>query len=133
MQRITQEVSTTDPTGALSADNKLLGNYLGDIIREQNGDSALELVEKVRATAKERRKSGNQSDPALTESLMNTIEKLDLDSKRILIKAFSNYFQLINIAEDQQRIRVLRQREMSGALDESIDPAIVALKDAGLT
>ncbi len=118
--------------GALSADIKLLGNLLGDIIREQHGTEALDLVEQVRASAKARRKSDGDNDQGATASLMDTIEGLDLASKRVLIKAFSNYFQLINIAEDQQRIRVLRQREMNGKLDESLDDAIRALRDAGV-
>jgi phosphoenolpyruvate carboxylase len=50
----------------------------------------------------------------------------------VLIKAFSNYFQLINIAEDQQRIRVLRQREREGASGEAVDSAIAALHEAGV-
>src|SRR5450432_1979045 len=119
----------------MSVDIKLLGNLLGEIIREQHGDEAFALVEKIRAQAKARRESaqiaGDQS-AAETGELAAEINGLDLDAKRILIKAFSNYFQLINIAEDQQRIRVLRQREMNGVVDESIDAAVRELRGAGM-
>ncbi len=128
----TNEVAN-DLTSALSADIKLLGNLLGEIIREQHGDAALDLVEKIRLSAKARRQLSDGADQAETAALFSTIDDLDLGSKRVLIKAFSNYFQLINIAEDQQRIRVLRQRESSGTLDESIDAAIETLKNAGYT
>jgi phosphoenolpyruvate carboxylase len=133
MQRVTSELST-EPLSALSADIRQLGNLLGEIIREQHGDEALALVERIRAIAKNRRKSESDPDydPQATAALMAEIEGLDLESKRILIKAFSNYFQLINIAEDMQRIRVLRQREMNGTLGESIDAAIKTLRDTGL-
>lgn len=120
---------TNDLTSALSADIKLLGNLLGDTIREQHGNSAFDLVEDVRAKAKARRKGSDEA----TATLAATIEGLDLKPKKILIKAFGNYFQLINIAEDQQRIRVLRQRERNGTIDESIDLAVRALHDAGLS
>lgn len=118
-----------DLSSALSADIKLLGNLLGVVIHEQHGQEAFDLVEQVRADAKLRR-SGSAS---ATESLTRTIHNLDLDAKRILTKAFSNYFQLINIAEDQQRIRVLRQREAAGKMSEAIDTAVRAFKTNALT
>ncbi|MBI5670927.1 MAG: phosphoenolpyruvate carboxylase [Chloroflexi bacterium] len=120
---------TQETTSPLSADIRLLGNLLGQVIRDQHGQAALDLVERVRTGAKLRR----NSDPGAAEQLASIIAGLDLDSWRILIKAFSNYFQLINIAEDQQRIRVLRQREADGRTDETINAAVQALKEAGLS
>ena len=121
--------SSGDRTSALSGDIKLLGNMLGVVIREQHGVEAFNLVERVRAEAKERRSSSANG----AGDLLEMIGGLDTSSMQVLIKAFSNYFQLINIAEDQQRIRVLRKREAGGVLDESIDSAIHELYKAGLT
>lgn len=121
--------NNTQPTTPLSADIHRLGNLLGEIITEQHGESALQLVEKVRLAAKNRR----QNDEHAAQVLVETINTQNLDQKRILIKAFSNYFQLINIAEDQERIRVLRQREKAKKQTESIEEAIGKLKKAGLT
>lgn len=118
----------TDMT-ALSADIRLLGNLLGLIIREQQGDWAFEMVERVRLSAKERRTE--HADMQADLERLETMRNLTLKAKRVLIKAFSNYFQLINIAEDQQRIRVLRQRERDNKLYESIDNAIKTLQAAG--
>src|SRR5215831_5746906 len=115
----------------LGADIRLLGNLLGEIIREQHGDAAFDLVEIVRAQARSRREHATDATQAL--ALSATIDALTLDEHRILIKAFSNYFQLINIAEDQQRVRVLRQREAAGVLGESLDAAICSLYAAGVT
>ncbi len=111
----------------LSADIRYLGNILGMIIREQHGEEAYQLVEKVRAVAKARR----SGDPTATAELIRIIDALDLNEKRILIKAFSNYFQLINIAEDLERIRTLRDREAHGELSESIQAAVRLLKSEG--
>jgi phosphoenolpyruvate carboxylase len=125
---IVRDTGTLEIAGNLSMDIRLLGNLLGETIREQRGDDAFNLVERVRALAKARR----QHQPDATTHLAMMIDNLDLDSKRILVKAFSNYFQLINIAEDQQRVRVLRQRESEGRLSESIDDAIRTLREAGM-
>ncbi|MCC7208472.1 MAG: phosphoenolpyruvate carboxylase, partial [Anaerolineae bacterium] len=116
---------------ALSADIRLLAGMLGMVIREQHDEDAFQLVEKVRALANTRRRDEKQS-AAMMRALTELIEGADLASLRILIKAFANYFQLINIAEDQQRIRVLRQREMNAALDESLESAIRDLHESGV-
>ncbi len=122
---MSEQTSATNP---LSADIHLLGDLLGQIIREQHGEEAFELVERVRLSSRARR----SGDEAAATSLRQTIDSLELGALRVLIKAFGNYFQLINIAEDQQRIRVLRQREASGRLDESLGEAIHTLREAGL-
>jgi phosphoenolpyruvate carboxylase len=113
----------------LRASIRHLGGLLGTIIRQQHGDDAYNLVEDVRARAKARR----MQDPNGVGTLLDAVEKLDLEHLRILTKSFSNYFQLINIAEDQQRIRVLRLREGEGKLDESIESAIRTLHGRGMT
>ena len=121
--------STQELLSSLSTDIRLLGNLLGEIIKEQHGEEAFDLVEQVRALAKSRR----SHEPGAAEALQEIIANLSVDSQKILVKAFSNYFQLINIAEDQQRVRVLRQRENEGVLTESIDDAIYKLHEAGLS
>jgi len=116
-------------SSALSDDIHLLGDLLGQVIREQHGDAALELVERVRLAAK----ASRQGDAQATAELTRLIEAQDLPSLRILIRAFSIFFQLINIAEDQQRIRVLREREASGVLKESLEEALRLLHARGMT
>ena len=114
---------------SLSDDIRTLGKWLGVIIQEQNGTDAYELVEEIRAMSKARR----SGDSAAAFQLARRLENLPLDSKNVLIKAFSNYFQLINIAEDLQRIRVIRQREAKNTLRESIANAIGGLRESGKT
>ena len=118
-----------EPTsGPLSADIHLLGDLLGQIIREQHGVEALELVEHVRHSAKARR----AGDEAALPELVRTLGAQPVEALRVLVKAFSHYFQLINIAEDLQRIRVLRDREATTGLRESVEAAIASLREAGL-
>ncbi|MCC6904541.1 MAG: phosphoenolpyruvate carboxylase, partial [Anaerolineae bacterium] len=113
---------------ALSGDIRLLGNLLGRVIREQHGEEAFNLVEEVRLTAKARRGGNDEA----TARLITLISGLDQDAQRILVKAFTLYFQLINIAEDQQRIRVLRQREAADTEPVSIRRAVLALQQTGI-
>ncbi|MBA3868570.1 MAG: phosphoenolpyruvate carboxylase [Anaerolineae bacterium] len=128
IESISEKTTTREMANPLSNDIRLLGNLLGNVIREQHGEAAFDMVEKVRAIAKARR----SGDPNAANELTRIISNIDLEQKRVLIKAFGNYFQLINIAEDLQRIRVLRQREMEGRTSESIDEAVKRLHDAGL-
>ncbi|MHB8624846.1 MAG: phosphoenolpyruvate carboxylase [Aggregatilineales bacterium] len=129
----TQEVlvarAPNDRSATLSADVRWLGNLLGQTIVEQHNQAALDLVERVRALAKARRRDDPQADAELEA----VIQALDLNEQRILIKAFGNYFQLINIAEDLQRIRVLTDRERAGVPEESIEAAIRTLRTRGLS
>ena len=119
----------TSAPSALSRDIHLLGNLLGELIVEQHGEEALCLVEDIRKLAIQRRAEG---DPALLEELWRRVLALNAGEREILIKAFSNYFQLINIAEDIQRARVLRQRERGGIVRESVADALRSLLAAGL-
>lgn len=121
----------SDPNGVnkLSEDIRFLGNLLGQIIESQHGAEALQLVEDIRATSKARR----QGNGEVTSQLEATVRSLTNPQRHILAKAFGNYFQLINIAEDLQRIRVLREREGAGNLSESIYQAIYRWKDEGKT
>jgi phosphoenolpyruvate carboxylase len=125
----TSELPAVVSDSRLRADIRYLSTMLGDVIREQHGERAFELVEQIRGLAKARRRQDETSAGALLE----TIESLELSELRVLIKAFSNYFQLINIAEDQQRIRVLREREVEGRLDETIASALATLRSNGVT
>jgi phosphoenolpyruvate carboxylase len=120
---------STRELNPLSMDVRYLGNLLGQVIKEQHGEDAFQLVEQVRALAKARR----AGDSGATEQLSQLIDQLEMPRKRILIKAFSNYFQLINIAEDLQRIRKVREREAAHALGESTDEAVGQLHAAGMS
>lgn len=91
----------------ISDDVYLLAGLLGDVIQSLAGPDAFELEEDVRALAKELRRN----DPGAGERLDGLIRDADTDALRMLIRAFTNYFQLINLAEDNERIRRVRRRE----------------------
>jgi phosphoenolpyruvate carboxylase len=92
-----------DPFDALRRDISDLGHILGDTLVEQEGKPLLELEEAIRALAKERRKRGRRG-PAAT-SMREIIEKLDGPSAERVARAFTHYFQLVNLAEQHHRAR----------------------------
>ena len=114
---------------ALSADIHLLGDLLGQTIRRLAGDDVFVLVEDVRGSAKRLR-----STPSLEEArrLRDRLEGLDRPALRALIRAFSVYFDLINLAEQRARVRALRLRADGSSLAETPLIALQQLRDRGI-
>jgi phosphoenolpyruvate carboxylase len=118
---------------ALSRQIHLLGDLLGETIVEQEGQACLDLVETIRALAKAHR----SGDAAAGEQLVALVRELPLDQTRLVAKAFATFFQLVNLAEDQERVRVLRARERLAEVEgrpvgETIASAIEELGTRGI-
>ena len=96
-------------------DIRLLGRILGDVIREQEGKAAFELVERVRQlSVAYRLKSDTQAGRALDRLLKN----LSGDQTVSVIRAFSYFSHLANIAEDRHHVRRRNHHEAAGDLQE---------------
>ncbi|HEY1016232.1 MAG TPA: phosphoenolpyruvate carboxylase [Herpetosiphonaceae bacterium] len=111
---------------------RLLGNALGATIVEQEGVAALELEEHVRLLAKNLRAA---PDPARADELVRLLAGLPVSQLTGLIKAFTHYFGLINLAEGVERLRVLRERDRQHQHEprsESIGAALRLLKAQGV-
>src|SRR5690349_5922631 len=121
-----------DSARTLSEDIYLLGDLLGDVIQSQAGLDAFALEEEVRALGKEFR-SGNE-DAAM--QLAAVVRGVSTNDAEMLIRAFTNYFQLVNLCEDNERIRRLKRRERENAPKPrrgSIREAVLILRDRGVT
>ena len=111
---------------------RFLGDMLGDVIVELAGSEAFDLVEQIRMLARDRRAGKHGAEPALAER----IETLDAPQARVVAQAFSIFFDLANIAEDRQRVRVLRDREQARHPEppaESPAAAIAEMKALGFS
>lgn len=107
-----QPISPSELGGrTLSDDIKLLGDLLGDELRTQAGEPAFALEEEVRALSKAIR--GGRLDAG--DQLMAVIGGASIDETLVLTRAFTSYFQLTNLAEDNERIRRIRRREAVSA------------------
>src|SRR3954468_3090250 len=91
----------------ISDDIYFLGDLLGEVITAQAGTDAYDLEESVRALAKAHR----AGDSEASVELSTIISGLSIDESVLLIRAFTSYFQLINLSEDNERVRRIRQRE----------------------
>jgi len=95
-----------DPFELLRRDISELGSLLGDTLVEQEGKALFELEESIRALAKERRKGDRRG--AAAKRMREAIEAMDAPTAERVARAFTHYFQLVNLAEQHHRARRLR-------------------------
>ncbi|CAN5638637.1 phosphoenolpyruvate carboxylase [soil metagenome] len=129
----TGEVTEVDQ-GRLRDEIRWLGEELGQVIREQAGEAAFELVEEVRALARARREGEDGAESRLVERL----DALEPGAAEPLIGALSVFFDLANLAEDRQRVRVVRERERaasaaSGRGEGTVADAVRRLREWGVS
>lgn len=120
--------------GELARDVRTLGNALGDVLKEQGGDKLYDSVERVRALTKEAR--AGAGDRAARARLADLFAGMDFATAMPILKAFTTYFQLINLAEMREIVRVNRRRAADCGPEprsESVRDAVRALKSSGMT
>jgi len=112
----------TDPHKPLRQDVRLLGELLGETLREHEGARLLETVERVRAVAKTSRARADRDFQALATEL----GQLPVDAAIPLARAFTHFLNLANVAEQHHRIRRRRaylrdpgSRPQRGSPDET--------------
>ncbi|MBL8400708.1 MAG: phosphoenolpyruvate carboxylase [Candidatus Accumulibacter sp.] len=101
-----------DKEEPLRADIRLLGRVLGDTVREQEGSEVFEIVERVRQTAVRFARDG---DPAARAELSALLDPLSRDTTQTVVRAFSYFLQLANIAEDEHHVRRRRAHDLAGS------------------
>src|SRR5262245_11517919 len=91
-------------------DVRLLGDLLGEVIRESGGQDLLDDVERLRRAviaARENPPQGDAADPAGDE-IAALVASWPLARAELVAKAFTIYFHLTNLAEERHRVRTLR-------------------------
>ena len=142
------ETEGTGISEPLSRQVNLLGAMLGQVTREQVGEAMFERVESLRQLCK---RAEEEDDPSLRAEAADRIAALDTEEIEHLLHVYTTFFHLVNQAEQQEIIRINRERaRRSGPADwplgpgsgngrapdrqprtESIDAAVAALADAG--
>lgn len=128
MTSIPQIIKEEDNSSPLRRDVKMLGNLLGQILVQQGGQALLDTVEKIRETTKSLR---NTSEKTYYDELKNEIAQLKQPMRQQVIRAFAVYFHLVNIAEQNHRVRRRRQYQLEGgpAQPGSLEYAAGVLKE----
>ena len=115
----------------LRDDVRLLGETLGIVLREQGGPGLFDLVEGVRHAAIAMRQ---EPSGAFAPDLLEIVAGLEIEPAINVVRAFATYFHLINVAEELQRLRRLRQRaeaEYPAAPRGSVEEIIARMRTNG--
>ncbi|HQY07752.1 MAG TPA: phosphoenolpyruvate carboxylase [Burkholderiaceae bacterium] len=114
----------------LVEDIRLLGRILGEVIREQEGREAYELIERVRQLSVAYRL---KQDDSAGKALARLLKNLSADQTVSVIRAFSYFSHLANIAEDRHHVRRREVHERNGDLQEgSLAMCFERLADADI-
>jgi len=105
-------LETPDKDLPLRDDIRLLGRILGDTVRSQEGEPVFAIVEHIRQTSI---RFHREEDEAARHELEATLNSLSHGQNIQIIRAFSYFSQLANIAEDQHHIRRTRAHALAAS------------------
>jgi phosphoenolpyruvate carboxylase len=105
-------------------DVRELGAVLGDVLIEQCSVEAFETVETLRTSSIDYR-DGTIED---REPLRSVLDRTDDERELVIARAFTAYFELINLAEERERIRALREQSQANVPDDGLEELADMLK-----
>nr|WP_254220281.1 phosphoenolpyruvate carboxylase [Burkholderia multivorans] len=119
-----------DKDRPLFEDIRFLGRLLGDVVREQEGDTVFDVVETIRQTAVKFRR---EDDREAAQTLEKKLRKLTPEQTVSVVRAFSYFSHLANIAEDRHHNRRRRIHALAGSAPQpgTVAHALDKLKTTG--
>ena len=121
-----EDIQATEAEARLRDDIRLLGRILGDTVRDQEGAELFDLVERIRQTSI---RFHRDEDRLARRELEQILDSMSTSETVRIVRAFSYFSHLANIAEDQNNIRQMRARgagKNSGVLAETLAHAKAA-------
>ncbi|MCJ7451423.1 MAG: phosphoenolpyruvate carboxylase, partial [Steroidobacteraceae bacterium] len=120
-----------DTDQPLRDDIRLLGRLLGDTVRDQEGGAAFDLVERIRQSSIAFRRD---DDVAARRELERILDALSREETMVVVRAFSYFSHLANLAEDLDNTRRVRKSEIDGAnpADGSLVKALDRIEAAAI-
>jgi phosphoenolpyruvate carboxylase len=127
-----EEAAALEEDTRLRNDIRLLGRILGDTVRDQEGADVFDLVERIRQTSI---RFHRDNDKPARRELELILDSMSIGQTVRIVRAFSYFSHLANIAEDQNNIRQMRARSRAGGAPP---PGTLALtlshaREAGIT
>jgi phosphoenolpyruvate carboxylase len=107
-----EDIAAIEADARLREDIRLLGRILGDTVRDQEGAEVFDLVERIRQTSI---RFHRDEDKLARRELETTLDSMSIGDTVRIVRAFSYFSHLANIAEDQNNIRQMRGRGAGGA------------------
>ena len=105
-----EDAQAIEADARLREDIRLLGRILGDTVRDQEGGDVFELVERIRQTSI---RFHRDEDKLARRELETMLDSMPISETVRIVRAFSYFSHLANIAEDQNNIRRMRSRGTS--------------------
>ncbi len=126
------EKQLAEKDAPLREDIRLLGRLLGNTILEQEGEDIFGLVEAIRRSSIQFQRDNTVAD---REELQGILNKLSTEQAVLVLRAYSYFLQLANIAEDQHHVRRNRFHDIAGSLPRSgtMVNALAKVKNEGIT
>src|SRR5947209_18680791 len=100
-----EDIAALEADARLREDIRLLGRILGDTVRDQEGAEVFDIVERIRQTSV---RFHRDEDRVARRELENILDNLSTAETVRIVRAFSYFSHLANIAEDQNNIRQMR-------------------------
>jgi phosphoenolpyruvate carboxylase len=119
-----------EPVRTIQDDVALIEAVLSSVVERESGADTAKLARRFRELCQETRLRG---DPALAQEVRRLAESLTLDEAESLSRLFSFHFLLVNLAEDIDRVRRLREAEAVGTpVPQSLEDTFQRLKEQGV-
>jgi phosphoenolpyruvate carboxylase len=118
--------ASDEPT--LRDDIRLLGRLLGDVLKRHGGEALFDVVESIRQIATRFRREGRAEDARLLD---RSLKRLSRDETISVVRAFSYFLHLANLAEDRQQVLALRRA--GHALPGSLAATLADLAERGVS
>ncbi len=116
LRSLVMDTRDIDRDVSLRIDIRLLGDLLGETLVRQEGPELLALVERVREFTKQIRGTDDSpANPDAAADLTDLLADLDIETTMSLVRAFTVFFYLANVAEQSHRLDEETQRGASGA------------------
>ena len=116
----------------LKEDTRLLGRLLGDVLRAQTGEAGFARIEAIRQTAIRFRRAGPADAPAVKRELDALLNVLPIAQTLEVVRAFSYFSHLVNIAEDVHQNRRRRVHALAGSPPQNGSMARALERAAGM-
>ncbi|KAA0572806.1 phosphoenolpyruvate carboxylase [Azospirillum sp. B21] len=132
MSAILLQESSETKDQPLREDIRLLGRILGDTVRSQEGEAVFDIVERIRQTSLRFHREEDQGARKELEAILNSLSP---PQTARVVRAYSFFSHLANIAEDQHHIRRTRAHALAGSAprDGTMAHALDEATKAGIT
>lgn len=125
-----EDIAALEEDTRVRNDIRLLGRILGDTVRDQEGEAVFDLVERIRTTSIRFHRDDDKPARRELETILDGMS--NAETVRI-VRAFSYFSHLANIAEDQNNIRQMRAQNGSGAQAGTLARTLAHAREAGIS